>query len=199
MRELPPRLPPRSEPTLSRGRDPRLHCTPGLDPPGHLRGPRGQRQPALDQMLLDAKTGKVDILLVWRSDRLFRSLMSARSSMSSSFSATPLIPSGAFPAAAWCWPPIHLARSGRSTPMPWGCSASHRATAPRASYAFSGPRTPARADSAGACLSPGLAPRCSRTSDARALSLLRVSAKEEGRETGALRESANTCPPSTPP
>jgi DNA invertase Pin-like site-specific DNA recombinase len=32
------------------------------------------RRPQLDRMLADARRGKFDILLVWRSDRLFRSL-----------------------------------------------------------------------------------------------------------------------------
>jgi DNA invertase Pin-like site-specific DNA recombinase len=32
------------------------------------------RRPGLDQMLADARRGKIDVLVVWRSDRLFRSL-----------------------------------------------------------------------------------------------------------------------------
>jgi hypothetical protein len=94
--------------------------------------------------------------------------------MSSSSSTTLLIPCGAFPTATSCWPPIHLARSGRSTPMPWGCSAPHRDTGPCASYALSGPRTPACADSAEACLSPGLlsGPRSSVRADKRRARLI---------------------------
>lgn len=33
-----------------------------------------EKRPALDRMMGDAKKGKFDALLVWRSDRLFRSL-----------------------------------------------------------------------------------------------------------------------------
>ena len=33
-----------------------------------------EKRPALDRMMADARKGKFDILLVWRSDRLFRSL-----------------------------------------------------------------------------------------------------------------------------
>ncbi len=33
-----------------------------------------EKRPDLDELLLDAKKGKFDILVVWRSDRLFRSL-----------------------------------------------------------------------------------------------------------------------------
>jgi hypothetical protein len=94
--------------------------------------------------------------------------------MSRSSSTTPLIPYGAFPAAASCWPPIHRARSGRSTPMPWGCSTSHRDAGPCASYALSGPRTPACADSARASFSPGLlsGPRPSVRTDKRRARLI---------------------------
>jgi hypothetical protein len=149
-------------------------------------------------MLLDANKGKADILLVWRNDRLFRSLMSARTSMSSSSSTRRLILCGAFPTAASCWPPIYVVRSGRSTPMPYGCSASHRDTGPCASYALSGPRTPVRADLARACLSPGLIsePRTSMRAVKRRARLISLPGlgKEEGRETGSLRESA-TRPP----
>lgn len=38
-----------------------------------VSGSRDKR-PQLDQLLADAKKGKFDILVVWRSDRLFRSL-----------------------------------------------------------------------------------------------------------------------------
>ena len=31
-----------------------------------------ERRPGLDQMLADARRGKFDVLVVWRSDRLFR-------------------------------------------------------------------------------------------------------------------------------
>lgn len=33
-----------------------------------------EKRPALDRMMTDAKKGKFDAVLVWRSDRLFRSL-----------------------------------------------------------------------------------------------------------------------------
>jgi site-specific DNA recombinase len=33
-----------------------------------------EKRPALDRMLADAKKGRFDAVLVWRSDRLFRSL-----------------------------------------------------------------------------------------------------------------------------
>lgn len=33
-----------------------------------------EKRPALDRMMAEARKGKFDILLVWRSDRLFRSL-----------------------------------------------------------------------------------------------------------------------------